>query len=117
MRLVVNIRTGETIGDPEFVPPLPPMPTKGQYAAAIEDLIHSAATAKGYVSGDRLATYVSSTDSQWAAEAAAFIAWRDAVWRYALSELDKVQSGLRAQPTIEHLVAELPSIEWPAAPT
>jgi len=51
---------------------------------------------------------------QWAAEAAAFAAWRDAVWTYAYAELAKVQAGQRAQPTVTDLIAELPAIIWPA---
>lgn len=51
---------------------------------------------------------------QWAAEAAVFVAWRDAVWLYAYAEMDKVLTGQRPQPSIDDLIAELPAIEWPS---
>lgn len=85
------------------------------FRAAIQQHVDQTAIAKLYDSGNSLATYVSSTVPQWAAEAAAFVAWRDAVWAYAYAEMDKVLGGLRAQPTIEDFLAELPEIEWPDA--
>lgn len=83
------------------------------YAAAIEVFIADVARQRGYDSGISLASYVGSTNAAWAAEAAAFVAWRDDVWEYAYQCLDKVQSGQRTQPTIAAILAELPSIQWP----
>ncbi|MFC0245834.1 hypothetical protein ACFOLL_12540 [Falsochrobactrum ovis] len=96
----------------EYTPPLP-MPTADDYRREIQNLIDTKAQEKDYDSGATLASYVSSTIPQWAAEAQAFVAWRDAVWLHALTELDKVQSGARSQPTIEGFLAELPTMEWP----
>ncbi|PWL18813.1 hypothetical protein DKP76_07045 [Falsochrobactrum shanghaiense] len=83
------------------------------YRAAIQSLIDAKAQEKQYDSGATLASYINSTIPQWAAEAVAFVAWRDAVWAYALAELDKVQSGEREQPSVEAFLAELPEFEWP----
>ncbi|GGB00798.1 hypothetical protein GCM10011491_31240 [Brucella endophytica] len=85
------------------------------YRAAIQSLIDARAMEKQYDSGATLASYVNSTVPQWAAEANAFVAWRDQVWAYALAELDKVQAGERGQPTVEAFLAELPVFEWPDA--
>lgn len=83
------------------------------FRVAIQQHVDQTAITKLYDSGNSLATYVSSTVPQWAAEAAAFVAWRDAVWAYAYAEMDKVLADLREQPTIEEFLAELPVIEWP----
>lgn len=83
------------------------------FRTAIQSMIDSKAQEKDYDSGATLASYVNSTIPQWSAEATAFVAWRDAVWAYALAELDKVKSGARSQPTIEAFLAELPEFEWP----
>jgi len=84
------------------------------FRTAIQSMIDSKAQERDYDSGATLASYVNSTIQQWATEAQAFVAWRDAVWLHALTELDKVQSGARSQPTIEEFLAELPEMEWPS---
>jgi uncharacterized membrane protein YgcG len=90
----------------------PPL-TEANYADAIQSHVDSIAKSRGYRDGFALAGYVSSTITTWAAEAAAFIAWRDSVWVYVYQEFAKVQNGEREQPTIAGLIAELPTIQWP----
>ncbi|MBC2887323.1 hypothetical protein H7Q97_18240 [Ochrobactrum sp. CM-21-5] len=100
--------------EPEPDPEFPAQePTVEDYRAAIQSLIDGKAQEKQYDSGATLASYVNSTIPQWAAEATAFVAWRDQVWAYALAELDKVQNGQREQPSVEAFLAELPVFEWP----
>jgi len=94
-------------------PYAPPPPTLNDYERAIQALIDATAREKKYEDGKSCATYVNSTNPQWAAEAAAFVAWRDAVWVYAFTELDKVLNGQRQQPTVGEFLLELPAIEWP----
>lgn len=88
-------------------------PQPAAFAAAIQQHIDGVAAERGYGSGVSLASYAASTVPAWAAEAAAFIAWRDAVWGYAYAELDRVARGERAHPTIAGLIAELPPMAWP----
>lgn len=90
-----------------------PAPTLDAYRAAIQQHIDQAARARSYDSGGALAGYVASTVPQWAAEAAAFVAWRDAVWVYAYAELDKAQHGQRDRPGLAAFVGELPPVVWP----
>jgi len=97
--------------DPEPAPP--PPPTVTDYGHAIQSHIDGTAQARGYDNGVALVSYLSSTNPSWAAEAATFNTWRDAVWAYAYGELAKVQGGQRAQPTIAEFVAELPQVVWP----
>lgn len=83
------------------------------YRLEIQAMIDAKAQERQYDSGATLASYVTSTIPQWAAEATAFVAWRDSVWTSALAELGKVQSGEREQPSVEAFLAELPVMEWP----
>ena len=100
---------GGGVIEPYVAPPL----TADQFAAAIQSHVDDAAKSKGYADGVALAGYSTSTIPTWAAEALAFVAWRDAVWIYAYTELAKVQGGQRTTPTVEALVAELPVVVWP----
>lgn len=53
--------------------------------AAIDAHVDSVARAAGYNGAAALAGYVASTVPDWAAEARAFVAWRDTVWTAALA--------------------------------
>lgn len=91
-----------------------PIITVDDYAAAIEAHTNAVARVRGYRDGDRLASYVGSTNAVWAAEAHAFAAWRDGVWAHAYAQMAAVEAGQRPQPSVADLVAELPVISWPS---
>lgn len=84
------------------------------YKAAIVTHLDAAAAARLFDSAVSIATYVGSTNPQWAAEAIVFVAWRDAVWAYAYTELEKVMTGQRQLPSVAGFLAELPPLAWPA---
>lgn len=84
------------------------------YENAIQNLVDTTAREKQFRDGVILASYVASTKPKWAAEAQAFVAWRDYVWTSAYAELEKVQSGQRPQPTVEQFLSEIVRIAWPA---
>lgn len=107
------IRDGEyiEIDDAELGPV--PAPGIDAYRSAIQIHVDATAQQRSYDSGVICSSYVVSTDPAWAAEAQAFVAWRDAVWAYAYSELAKVQAGTRPQPSVTDILAELPAIAWP----
>ena len=93
-----------------------PDPTLEDYRSAIQAHVDATAQARNYDSAVSCASYVASGNPVWAAEAQAFVAWRDAVWAYAFAELDKVQSGQREQPTVADFVDEVQAVlpmEWP----
>lgn len=90
-----------------------PKPNLADYTVAIQGAVDATAKAKNYTDGVSLASYASSTNAQWAAEAAAFIAWRDQVWASAYATMAAVESGQQARPTIEGLLTGLPAISWP----
>lgn len=83
------------------------------YRKAAQAHIDAVAGTRNYDSGASMAGYVSSSVPSWADEAAAFVAWRDAVWVYIFAQLEAVLQGQRSQPTPAELVAEIPAIEWP----
>lgn len=92
---------------------LNPPPSVSEYQNAVQKHVDDTAVSKQYADGVALATYKDSTVPLWAAQATAFIAWRDQVWTFAYDMLAKVQAGQVPQPTIDELIAELPAITWP----
>jgi len=52
----------------------------GDYQRAIQALVDQTAHTKQFNDGVTLASYKDSTNADWAAQASAFIAWRDQVW-------------------------------------
>lgn len=79
------------------------------YDEATEQLLNQRAGAWGYVSMSRATTYAASTVPRFAAEAAALIAHRDAVWLAAYAILEAVESDARPIPTLAAYLAELPA--------
>lgn len=109
-------------GTPEFAaaielgepaPYVAPPPALSDYSAAIDAHVEAVARGRGYNGAAHLASYAVSTVPAWAAEARAFVAWRDTVWVEALGELAKVQAGEIAPPGVTDLVSGLPVIQWP----
>lgn len=90
-----------------------PAPTLEAYRLAVMAHVDATATQRGYDNAVSCAGYVNSTVLAWAAEAAAFVAWRDAVWIAVFGRMAEVQAGA-PPPSIAGLIAGLPAIEWPA---
>lgn len=105
--------TAEEIAELETIPAAPPTIT--DYENAIQNLVDETAREKQFRDGVTLASYIGSTIPRWAAEAQAFVAWRDNVWFYAYGQLAKFQSGERQQPTVEQFLGEIAPIAWPVA--
>lgn len=79
----------------------------------IDNLLDITAQAKQYGSAIACASYVSSTNPQWAAEAKVFVSWRDAVFIYAINIQTEVMGGAPI-PSFEEFVAGIPQISWPS---
>ena len=88
-------------------------PDIAAYQRAIEAHVDAVAQERGYSGAVSIATYVTSTNAQWSAEAAAFIAWRDAVWAHVFERLAAVQGGQQEPPTLAVFIGALPTIGWP----
>ena len=82
---------------------------KTRVTRAIDVHIDAQARALQYNSAAHLAGYATSTVAEWAAEAQAFVAWRDACWLAALALLAQAEGGGEA-PSVEDVLAALP--EW-----
>ncbi len=105
-----NRETGEFVTPPTIEPVLEAVVN---YQRAIENHVDAVAQAKSYKDAVSLASYVNSTIPQWSSEAAAFVAWRDAVWNKAYTDLANIQAGLMTViPTVEEFISDLPVIEW-----
>lgn len=59
------------------------------------------------------ASYVNSTNATWKAQAETFIAWRDSVYTYVITQETLMQNGSRSIPSFEDFKTELPVITWP----
>lgn len=100
---------------PVFAPPSAAERKRGLKVAvenAIQQLLDSTAQTHGYDTMLTLCSYRDSANATFASEAAAGLAWRDAVWTYFYAQLALVQSGGRSIPTIAQFMAELPAIAW-----
>jgi len=96
-------------GPAPYVPP-DPAPTIDDYKAAVQSHLDAAAQSRLYTDGNSLATYTASTNPTWAAEAQAFIAWRDDVWAQVYGMWASPPDPV---PSPAEVVAGLPVIEWP----
>jgi hypothetical protein len=96
-----------------YDPPAPPV-TQEDYARAIQARLDATARERQYDSIQAAVSYLGDPNPTYAAEAAALRDWRSAVWTYALAQLALVAAGDRAPPTVTDLLAELPTIVWPA---
>ena len=109
--IMINARTGEqTEVETGEAEPIAPPPTIEDYRTAVQSHLDAAAQSRLYTDGNSLATYTASTNPQWAAEAAAFVAWRDAVWAQVYGMWASPPDPV---PSPEEVVAGLPVIEWP----
>ena len=102
-------------GEVVVVDPIAAPATITDYENAIQNLVDSTARERQFRDAVTLASYIGSTKPKWAAEAQAFVAWRDNVWRYSYGELTKFQAGQRPQPTVEKFLDEIARIAWPEA--
>lgn len=102
-------------GVPKWVNITQPIPTSiDDYKTAFDAHLDSVAQSKSYDNRVTIATYAGSTNAGWAAEAQAFIEWRDAALASMFAQLAAVQAGGDA-PTIAQFITALPEIVWPSS--
>ena len=80
----------------------------------VSALLNSTAQSHGYSDSQSIVGYVSSSNTQWQAEAQAFIAWRDQLWGHVYIEYMAIDAG-GSIPNEDEFIASLPSIVWPGA--
>jgi hypothetical protein len=100
-------------------PPDPEPDDMNQMKQALIDTVQTYMDTKvkerGYDTILSLCSYATSTVPQFKAEAQAGVLWRDQCWAYGYTVLGQVLQGLRAIPTIEEVMADLPQLEWPTS--
>lgn len=80
--------------------------------AKVLALLNSTAQSHGYSDSQSIVGYVSSTNTQWQAEAQAFVSWRDQVWERVYIEYMAIDAG-GSIPNEDEFMASLPQIVWP----
>lgn len=118
----VNVwENGKIVQKPaDFVTPIPEAEVLAgmmeKYRLAVKIHVDQQAQDRNYDDAVSMASYANTAEpnEKWRAEAGVFVAWRSSVWEYVYAELKRVETGQKAPPTIEQLLADLPTIEWPA---
>lgn len=87
--------------------------TKRSYELAVSQHLDTTVQAKGYDNIVSATSYAGYTNT-FQAEGIAAGEWRSAVWSACYQILVDVEAGTRPTPTIDELIAELPTITWPA---
>ena len=105
----VNVKSATTIQE-EFL-----VSTKSRLTSAIQSMLDEKAKERNYDSILSLCTYATSPTAKFSDEGQAGVSWRDEVWAKGYAILADVESGSRAIPTVDELLAELPSFVWPGA--
>jgi len=102
-------------GSPTYGQPIPYTPplTEDSYVAAAQTLLDTPLRLKIMSSMLSLASYATSTNATFKAQALAGIAWRDAVWTEGYSILDQVKAGTMVAPTLAAFLSSLPAMVWP----
>lgn len=110
----VCYRANEARDGVEILPPAPsPLPQVPDYVTAVQAMLDAKARERRYDNILSACTYATSTQPKFQAEGQACVAWRDAVWSQCYELMEQVDAGTLAQPTIEELLAMLPTMEWP----
>lgn len=100
-----------------FISSQPPVLTEQDVINAVTQAVQahldSTAQQHSYDGILSLCSYATSLDAVFKAEGQAGVEWRDACWRYCYQVMADVQNNLRAIPTPEGLIEELPVMVWP----
>lgn len=80
---------------------------------AVQEMMDLKAKERGYDNILSACTYATNTNTKFAAEGQACVTWRDSVWSACYQIMADVASGTVPEPTLNELLAELPSMVWP----
>lgn len=104
----------------EFGPIMPyiaPEPTPEQVRAeitnAIQRRLDGFAQTRGYDSILSACSYATSGNVRFATEGQYCVDARDAHWMDAYAILADVEAGTRPLPTVDEMLSEMPTLEWP----
>ena len=80
----------------------------------LQSHLDAVARARGYADLVTCISYISSTNAAWKADATAATLWRDNMWANAIAGEASVLAGTAQMPTIDSLIAQVPTIVWPS---
>lgn len=85
-----------------------------QITNAVQELIDNNAQSRNYDNGFTCVSYIGSTDEIFHAEAVAFSAWRDHVWRKCYEILNAVTAGEIDYKIVDvdYVMERLPDLDW-----
>lgn len=93
------------------------LPTPEQMQAAVVQAVQSRldvfARTRNYDGILSACTYATSTVAKFKAEGQCCVNARDAHWNACYSILADVQAGVRAMPTVDQVLSEMPPLAWP----
>lgn len=93
-----------------------PAPVEHVIAAvqvAVQQRLDDFARTRAYDGILSAATYATSAVPKFAAEGQCAVQARDATWAAYYTIMADVQAGMRAMPSVDDVLAELPALEWP----
>lgn len=67
-----------------------------------------------YKDANAIISYLGSSNPDWAAEARAFVVWRDSVYEYSINILEQIGQGSIPPPTLDEFIGGLPVMVWPS---
>ena len=88
--------------------------TVREYELAVQRHMDEKVKEREYDSMISACTYASSNNLKYGPEGQACLNWRDSVWDKCYEVLGEVDAGTRQPPTIDELIAELPTLTWPS---
>jgi len=80
---------------------------------AVQERLDAFARTRAYDGIMSAATYAASAVPKFAAEGQYAVQARDATWAACYQIMADVQAGMRAMPSVDDVLAELPALEWP----
>lgn len=86
---------------------------KSEIISAIQQRLDTFAQTRGYDGILSAGSYAGSTIAKFATEGQYCVAARDAHWSAGYAILADVESGVRALPTVDMVLAEMPVLAWP----
>lgn len=102
-------KIGDTWNGQTFLPPQPPVPTVAEYTNAVQNHLDAAARLKNYDNILSACSYAGAPNA-FQAEGQKFVKWRGDVWAKCYAVMAEVQAGTRSAPTIDGLIALLPTL-------
>lgn len=87
--------------------------TSREAAPSVQYVIDKTAQSKSYADAVSCASYSTSSNTQWKAEAECFIVWRDSVWNYLYQLLATLEGNQDPIPSVQEILDSLPVIVWP----